>query len=620
MANTESIYRGGVFSTDPVYKNALYGSTGYQANFASLGSAASPFTANQLKEVSEHLNTGVRNIEIGTLKPDQFGSIPKEHFHEIRRLAKLAGAEISFHAPMIDPTGISERGWDKLSQDMAQKQLWDAIQKSADLNPKGNTVVTFHATAGFPGAAETKIVDEKTGKERTTAVTVIDSSGREIGQIGEKDKYFGSKVPNEPLQFDPDHEISRMNEDSWTRTIDNLNFAADRGSRQLLEVEQMYHLKTNPFFNNDKKLLDEIKKMPEGKAHYAQLEEDFENAKKNLRHTKLFLKEAYQNTKTLYDDVYKNASPEDRKKLENYANEIIPFMEKEYDNLDKDPKKMDKFAEIIENGVDTLSSIKHPQKYMRIKEFAIGKSAETVANLAWKAHNELGSNAPILAIENHPSQQALLTSGEELRDVVEKARKNFENIAKEKGMSESEAKRTAEKLIGATWDVGHINQLKMFGFTDEKILKETQAVAPFIKKIHLSDNFGMQNTELPMGMGNVPFAEIMKKVEAGAKGYDIKKVIEAGNWWTEFSQGTKANNPLVPTLSALGTQIYGGGYSGSGPSNWNQMYGIPAGYFGGYGTMLPEQHFSMYGAGFLPLPMELGGQMAQKDRSGTPID
>jgi len=53
----------------------------------------------------------------------------------------------------------------------------------------------------------------------------------------------------------------------------------------------------------------------------------------------------------------------------------------------------------------------------------------------------------------------------------------------------------------------------------------------------------------------------------------------------------------------------------------NQIYGTPAGYFAGYGTMLPEQNFSMYGAGFSSLPMELGGQIASKDSrlSGTPM-
>ena len=47
--------------------------------------------------------------------------------------------------------------------------------------------------------------------------------------------------------------------------------------------------------------------------------------------------------------------------------------------------------------------------------------------------------------------------------------------------------------------------------------------------VHLSDNFGMEHTELPMGMGNVPLKEVMEKL--GQKGYEARKIIEAGHWW-----------------------------------------------------------------------------------------
>lgn len=70
----------------------------------------------------------------------------------------------------------------------------------------------------------------------------------------------------------------------------------------------------------------------------------------------------------------------------------------------------------------------------------------------------------------------------------------------------------------------------------------------------------------------------------------------------------------MPSLTGVGAYV-------TGTPGWNQMYGIPGGYFAGYGTMLPENNFQTYGAGFMSLPMELGGQMPQgKDRfSGTPM-
>jgi len=615
MANTESIYRGGVFSSDPLYKISPYGSTGYKTEFSKLGSAIDPFVANQLGEVLQHLNSGVKNIEIGTIKPESFGAIPKQHFAEIRRAAKLAGAEVSFHAPMIDPTGIGEHGWNKLSQQMAENQLWDAVKKSQELNPNG-TVVTIHATAGYPGASETKVFDEKTGKEKVVALTVVDRATGKIGQIGEKEKYFGAKGEG-PIEFNVQDEMEKLNEEVWSGTINNLNFAAERGRQQLDAISESSLIQNNPFFTGDKQALKELEKDKEN-PQYKRFKETYEKSIPSLRHTKLFLREAYQNTKSLYDEVYKNASPENKAELKAYADKIIPML-KDFDSLEHHPEKMKEFADAIENGVEVISKIK-PVIYEPIKDFAVEKSAETTANLALKAYNEFekqGKNAPIIALENHPSQQALLTSGEELRAVVDKSRELFISKAVQEGLSKDEAKKAAEKLIGATWDVGHINQLRMFGYGKEKVIEESAKIAPVVKKVHLSDNFGLQNTELPMGMGNVPLAEIMNKL--GKEGFEAKKIIEAGNWWAEFSRGTKANNPLIPTLAAMGSPIYSGGYSGS-QVGWNQVYGIPGGYFAGYGTMLPEQHFSIYGAGFMPLPMELGGQTAKTDRSGVPID
>ena len=613
------------YSIDPNYslmgKSNPYGSfTGYRMDFSSLGSAIDPRTANQIKEVSEHLNTGIKTIEVGALQPDVFQSIPQEHFKEIRRLAKLGGedVEVTFHAPMIDPTGIGEQGWNQMSQDAAERELWDAIKKAQELNPKG-TVVTFHATAGYPAPSELKMKDEETGEERVVAMTVVDPATGKIGQIGEKKRYFGSET-EKPLKFDATEELKRINEDTWMNTISSLNFASERARSQLNHTMAQIDELKNPYFNlpEDKlKVLE--KKEPEV---FKKQKEDAKKHLVDLNHAKLFLREAYQNTKNLYDEVYESASSKEKEKLREYAKEVTPFIQ-DFSNLEKDPKKLQKFADIVEHGIEVISKVK-PEIYKPIKEFAVEKAAETTANLAFRGFKEFeqnGKNAPILAVENHPANQALLTTGEDLRKVVDKSRELFIKKAIASGVSADEAKSQAKKLIGATWDVGHINMLRKYGYDKEEIERQTEFVAPVVKKIHLADNFGLEHTEIPMGMGNVPIQEIMKKIEKGSEGYDIKKIIEAANWWPHFSQNSKANGPLIPSLAGMGAPIYSGGYF-AGNVGWNQMYGIPAGYFAGYGTMLPDQNFQTYGAGFTSLPMELGGQVAQtgKERfSGTPM-
>lgn len=624
---SEYIYGGQAYSTDPKYNFNPYGNaTGAYMPFGKLGSAIDPFVANQLNEASQQLNTGIKNIEIGVIKPETFGAIPLEHFNEIRRAAKIAGTDISFHAPMIDPTGITQQGWTKLHQQSSEKQLWDAIEKSALLShdPNKPTVVTFHATAEYPAAAETKIYDPKTKTERTIAITLVDTSSGKVGQIGEQEeRYFPTKAgdeqyigKNKPIPFDAQSEIDKINNEVWLQKLSNLTYYQERTESILNHLEPQREVM--------KKLKEEKGKeelSPKDTKFAENLTKDYNN---NLTHGIIFCRDVYKNLRELYDDAYKNSTGKDKEKLIEFAKNIHPYVI-QIDEITKtkDHDKLKEFAEKLEEGVRVMNEI-HPKTYMPIRDFAIEKSAETTANLAFQAYNDFtlkGKTAPILALENHPSNQALLTSGEDLRDVVKKAREMFVKKAEEKGISGSEAEKQAEKIIGATWDVGHINQMRMFGYDEEKLLEQSKAVAPFVKKVHLSDNFGMQNTELPMGMGNVPIAKTLEIL--GKKGEDAKKIIEAGNWWTEFSRGTKANNPLIPTMAGMGMPIYSGGYSpAGGPGvNWNQIYGTPGGYFAGYGTMLPDSHFQSYGAGFTSLPTELGGQMAGKDSrfSGTPM-
>jgi sugar phosphate isomerase/epimerase len=595
---TEYFHPGTNYPLEPIYKNSVFyaGGNSYLGSFKSLSVALDPRTANQVKEVQDTLNTGTKAIEVGNVQPNIFEAIPKEHFKEMQRQAKLAGAELTFHAPMIDPTGITEQGWDKMTQKSAEEQLWSAIKKGAELNEKG-TVVTFHATSvGFP-SAEFKVKEK--GQEKVKSMIAIDGTGR-LQLIKEDERYFptGKKgeVLGEARTFNTEAEVreefDKKNKEVWSQNMATLTFHAQR-------ISQL----TNPY-NEEEQDKENRKKLglgePEKKhGEFPKLSEE------NKTFAIAEVTEAYRRLKDLYDIAYKNCKEEKEKRiLLDYANEIQPLVQS-FEDIKKNENKLQLFAEKITKGISTLNNV-NPEIFRPLKDFAIEKSAETTANLAWRAYNEYekkGKSSPIIALENHPAQQSLLTRGEELKAVVEMAQKNFIEKARAEGISEKKAKETAQKLIGATWDVGHINMLRKYGYSEEDIIEQSKIIAPHVKKIHLSDNFGFEHTELPMGMGNVPMKEILEKI--GEKGYDVKKVIEAGDWWQPFSQGGKQNHPFAHTLY---------------PS-FSQPYGIPSGYFSGYGTMLPEQHFNLYGSGFTSLPIELGGQIQNKDSrvSGTPM-
>jgi sugar phosphate isomerase/epimerase len=605
---SEYFYGGNLYSTDPLYKLGPYGSfTGARMNFKEVSTVTDARTANQLKEASEVLNTGLKNIEVGAVQPDVFESIPTEHFKEINRMAKLAGAEVTMHAPMVDPTGITQHGWDKMSQKAAEEQLWDSIRKGQVLNPEKGTVVTFHATSSPLPAAVQTVMDEN-GKEKKVSMIVVDRSSGRITQIKEEERYFESEGGKQKVEFNPEKEIARINEENWMQKLNHVTYYAEQGGKIIehaLEKEEQLKLKELP-----------EKKLPGLEKAY----ELKENIVGEIDFGANYLRDSYRNLKGLYDDAYKNAKPDEKKILEEYSDKVKKIFS-EYTKDKYKPENVKEFSNIIKEGVRIMGKI-NPNMYENIHDFAVEKAAETTANLAFRSYNEFtakGKAAPIIALENHPAQQALLTTGEDLRDVIKKSHDLFVEKAKAAGISEAEAKKQAEKLIGATWDVGHINMIRKYGYGEKELIKQTEAVAPYVKKVHLSDNFGMEHTELPMGMGNVPIQEIMKRI--GKEGYDIKKVVEAGNWWQHFSQGSKALGPLMPSLAGMGVPIYSGAYNPVQNPGWNQMYGVPGAYFSGYGTMLPEQNFQMYGAGFSSLPTELGGQIASRDSrmSGTPM-
>ncbi len=102
----EDIYQGGYSTLDP---NS--GFTGYRISAGKIGMATDPRTANILQEVSTKLQSGARQIEVSTIQPNVFESIPTQQLKEVKRLSELTGIDISVHAPLVEPSGISSKGY-----------------------------------------------------------------------------------------------------------------------------------------------------------------------------------------------------------------------------------------------------------------------------------------------------------------------------------------------------------------------------------------------------------------------------------------------------------------------------------------------------------------------------
>ena len=638
-----NLYQGGYSSIDP---NS--GGMNQPLSAGDLAMTIDGRTANVLQEVSSKLNMGVRNIEVGSINPEVFDSIPNDQLREVNRLAKLTGTEMSMHAPVVEPSGVGQQGFDEEQRKTAERQMMMAAQRAHDLDPKGNIPVTFHASGSLPGT-QWKVDDKGRmvfDEDKTRVAQQMIAVNRETGKmvpLKEEFKYYpGDEEHYKPWAKKIIKEIRALPEEQQQKEFEKLRqrgditYIAPLEQGQLISANEHLDVLNNTEWDNsvsqlifNKERADEILRnnnlpimhvlqdiqekrqrgVPDDKIE-ATLSPDEKVAYSHYRNAEIYLNDTETHVRGLFSKAYEFGTEKQRETLkklsESYKKELS---EKPREVVDVVAKR----SRAVQNLLLGIKEVT-PKMYESVEDFAVDKSSETFANVALNSFKHFGNTAPIISIENPPVGGALAT-GEDLKNLVEKSRERFvEKAIKSKsdgglGLSTGEAKKQAEKLLGVTWDVGHINMMRRQGFGKEEIIKQSEQVAPLVKHVHLSDNFGLEHTELPMGMGNVPTQEIMEKL--GKEGFKGKKVIEAFHWWQHFK-----SSPFKEVLQGVGSPIYS---EGSGPV-WNQAYGFQQDYYSGVGPIFPQYNFQTFGAGFSQLPTELGGQMpgAQGQRSGGP--
>jgi sugar phosphate isomerase/epimerase len=577
------IYQGGYSSLNPDYGSVF---TGYRVDDTStIGLSTDPRTANILKDVSEKIAPGIKNIELSLIQPEILESIPKQHLEEINRLSKLTGVDVTVHGPLIDASGVTQQGFEDQQREIAERKIISAIEKSHTINPNGNSPITFHTANQLPGARYTKtkegehvefmpIVNQETGQisgaSRKTKIAPF-TQVKEDGKI---------KILNEikEKKWSVNEQVKSMNTTTWDKELQELIIPKEHADRIIAETAPLL----NPILKEiQSKNINPENLTDEQKLIINKYSSRYNNAKEQLE-------DMHTHLSSLFDKAYKYGSDSDKKILKDVAKDFGK-------NITKNGADIVQHSNALQGFMEGLRQVE-PVVFKSAEKYALEKSHETFGNAAWSSYKKFGDKAPIISIENPPAGMGL-SRAKNVKEMVKGAREQFINNAVTKGMSKKEAEKKAEKLIGATWDVGHINQLRQFGFTSEDIIKEAEVIAPYVKHVHLSDNFGMENTELPMGMGNVDLKEIMKKL--GKKGEKARKIIEAAHWWQH-----QQTSPVGVSFEALGSPMY----SMNMAPYWNQSIGLQQGYFEGYGQMLPPMHYETFGAGFSQLPTELGGQ------------
>lgn len=617
MGAYHSFYKGGDYGFEPGPENSPLGfSYGNRISAGSIGIAVDSRTANQLKAVSDKLSSGTKVVEVQAVDPGTTDAIPQQQFKEIARLKKLVGNEVTFHGPLVEPTGIGREGWDEGKRESAERQLLQAVRRGHDLDEKGNLVVTFHSSAALP-EMEMKVITTEDGKkvQKVTELYVIDDRTHGIQPIKIQPNYLLNE------KGDPKLELDRMNKENWSRLLTHAAYNANHVERAIETIKKsLPRDKESGDQEVEVKGMLELYKQFQTEDGRKKIEKDFSPEKVNLIKSlnseinfgEVYLRDAYNEMQNLFDRAWISAERKNNKndleKLKELRSEMLPKIKS---GAFTDPVNMVESAQLLLKGVQMMTALeKSPETLRPLNDFALEKASETYGNVAYKAYKEFGSSAPIISIENPPAGSGI-SRAEDLRNLIEASRKKFKENAVKDGMTKEEAEKEAEKHLGATWDVGHINMIRKFGYSKEDIIKETKEIAPFVKHVHLSDNFGMEHTELPMGMGNVPTKEMLDLItQYNSK---VKKIVETGGPWYQFFQKT----PLRETFEAFGSPVFQGQ-----SSYWNAAASTTGTYFGGFG-MNPDIHHSVYGAGFSSLPIELGGSLPGRGGSrltGNPME
>jgi len=591
------IYQGGYSSLNPSYGNLFIG---YHAAAGELGAPTKPDTANQIQQVNQLLNQGIIPIEVGVLDPKIFEQIPKQHFKEIGRQAELTGAKISVHAPLIEPSGITEQGWNETNRELAERQLNSVVEKSYEIDNKGGMPITIHS-AGIPGkeykmTPEGKkterliVIDQETGKmspmeEEIKYYPKMETLKPEVeekiqrGEITKeeifqnKEKYFQRTPLSKGEVYSPERELEALNNTQWDNSLSQVVFYKEGADRILSEnAIQVQHV-MKELNENGPGILDKFPEMQKAWGHV-------ENAQTYLENTQQYLN-------GLFHKAYKYGSDKEKRFLEEASEQFKKNLPKSFDPVQE--------SKAIQGLILNLKHV-HPSLYVPIEDFAVEHSAKTFANVAFNAYDKFGTKAPTISIENLYPGMAF-AYGKEMDRLIMNSKKKFVEKAVEKGYSESVAKEQADRMIGMTFDLGHLNIAKKSGFKDKDLIKEAEQIAKHVKHVHLADNFGYSDSHLPPGMGDVPNKEILEMLEK--KGFKGRKIIEAGAFAANFG------SPFSYVLEAMGSPIY----SMHMTPYWNQAVGLQQGYYSGMGAIFPNVNYQTFGASFSQVPMELGGQM-----------
>ncbi len=434
---TNNIYQGGYSSLDP---NKSYGSVfgGYNITTGSLGLTTDPRSAKIIDEVSTKLTCGAKHIELALVSPEIFDSIPKQHFQEVKRQAKLLNVDVSVHGPVIDSAGITQQGFSELNREASERRISDVIERSHEINPNGNIPVVFHSSEGILGTEWKEIPwGEKEIEGKAKQIIAIDKESGKMMPLREELKYYpgayrpeiekkiekgeltskefnsmSSEEKYQPISkgkiYSPEKNLKMANESEWDNKITQLFFNKERADEILIQNEvQIKHL-MDYIGEQKSKGLKPVLTPPQEQTWMK-----FEDARNYLDDTNKI-------ARGIFSKAYEFGNEEQQRKLKELNREYIKDLEKNKESITGQSQAMHKLLGALQD--QSLA----PEMFVPIEKFAVDQSSKTFGNAAFNAFNKFKdpNKTPMIVIENPPAGHALST-GEGLKNLVIKSREQF---------------------------------------------------------------------------------------------------------------------------------------------------------------------------------------------------
>jgi hypothetical protein len=538
------------------------------------------------------LGAGKGSIFSGQITPE---SIDSEQRRTIREIAKVNKVELSTHATVGTGgfAGFGNRGFDENSRVQNMQEIKRAIEFAADTAQGG--AVTIHAQEfarplfdvdkradveflAHPNEkteAALYLVDERTGDVVTTVRKNVpinapvyeknpdgtlksDSFGNPIPEYDVKNKKF-------KLQTLEWKDIEKKTED-WNAGHPDQKLKPEQiyykelvNARTLqAEGERLWHLQDYD------RLLERKKRVEEAMTKWQKLEHMAGKDKEHL------MKEFHEEGVPPDLVMPERGLPTERLKIAK-------------DHLDRQLSRIQQSALSYQEQIKDFDD--QFQRLKPITEFAVKKSAESIAQLGMFAYNiekEKKLKKDLFVAPEGIFPETYGSHPQEIKTLVLESRSRMAKLLQDqKGMSPDAAYSEAEKHIKATVDVGHVNVWRKYfqskpgesiADSDKRFNKWLLSEMDDLNKhkvvghLHISDNFGYQDEHLTPGMGSAPIKEFVQLMKAAAEkqGKPIDLVVEPG-----AQDPAKQYEALYGGWKLFGHSIYGLSAPGGKRIDWN---------------------------------------------------